>query len=414
MANFASLIKDTPNITLFLVGFILVLSVLLHTMYSQKVVNQGPTLLTTIGIFSTFLGIALGLLNFNADDVQGSVPALLEGMKTAFFASVVGVGAALTIKFRSFILGVPHSRGPSGETGEATAEQLAALLKGIQQALVGNEDSSLITQMKLSRQDTNDRLDALKAAQNEALQKLSEMGSKALVEALRDVIKDFNARITEQFGENFRHLNEAVARLLVWQHQYKDYIDTASKRHDEVVTAMESASSHFSELVGAAGNFTRIADDLRASIGSADNQQKALVKILSDLSHLLNSASGRLPQIEEKIIGITQQLSKAMEENQRMLSASINETGAVLKTSVQSATQSLTSANQDFNKQMSELAQKTKEQIARLDTALSEELTKSLESLGRQLATLSERFVADYTPLTERLRRLLDVARATA
>ena len=39
---------------------------------------------------------AMGLLDFNADDIQGSVPALLSGMKTAFFASVAGVFAALT------------------------------------------------------------------------------------------------------------------------------------------------------------------------------------------------------------------------------------------------------------------------------------------------------------------------------
>jgi hypothetical protein len=61
---------------------------------------------------------------------------------------------------------------------------------------VGNEETSLITQIKLMRSDTNDRLDALKAAQLQALQELSKMGSQALVEALRDVIKDFNAKIT--------------------------------------------------------------------------------------------------------------------------------------------------------------------------------------------------------------------------
>jgi hypothetical protein len=75
----------------------------------------------------------------------------------------------------------------------------------------------LITQIKLMRSDTNDRLDALKTAQLQALQELSRMGSQALVEALRDVIKDFNAKITEQFGDNFRALNAAVGQLLIWQ-----------------------------------------------------------------------------------------------------------------------------------------------------------------------------------------------------
>jgi hypothetical protein len=54
---------------------------------------------------------------------------------------------------------------------------------------------------------------------------------------------------------------------------------------------------------------------------------------------------------------------------------------------------------------------KTKEQISNLDAALTEELKKSLESLGRQLAALSERFVSDYAPLTDKLRRIVEMAK---
>ena len=75
------------------------------------------------------------------------------------------------------------------------------------------------------RSDTNDRLDALKAAQLQALQELSKMGSQALVEALRDVIKDFNAKITEQFGDNFKALNEGIGKLLIWQERYRFHVE---------------------------------------------------------------------------------------------------------------------------------------------------------------------------------------------
>ena len=45
-----------------------------------------------------------------------------------------------------------------------------------------------------------------------------------LVEALRDVVQDFNARVNEQFSETFKHLNEGVAKLLVWQEQHVETI----------------------------------------------------------------------------------------------------------------------------------------------------------------------------------------------
>ena len=78
---------------------------------------------------------------------------------------------------------------------------------------------------------------------------------------------------------------------------------------------------------------------------------------------------------------------------------------------MQAAHQSLTATNLEHNKQVVELSAKTKDQVAVLDKALSEELSNSLNGLGKQLAALSERFVADYGPLTDKLRALVDVSR---
>jgi hypothetical protein len=181
--NFAPLPIETLLFLLIVAG----LTVRFHARYGEKAIAYGPTILTTTGIFATFLGIAIGLFNFDQANIQASVPALLGDLKTAFWASVAGVGGALTIKLRHYFFGVQQGVSGSGADGEITATDLAKLLQGIQQALVGDDESTLVSQLKLLRSDTNERLDVLKRAQIEALQKLSEMGSKALVEALREV-----------------------------------------------------------------------------------------------------------------------------------------------------------------------------------------------------------------------------------
>ncbi len=66
---------------------ILAIWVVFNIRYNPRVVELGPTILTTIGIFGTFLGVALGLARFDTTNVQASVPALLAGLKTAFWAS---------------------------------------------------------------------------------------------------------------------------------------------------------------------------------------------------------------------------------------------------------------------------------------------------------------------------------------
>ncbi len=61
--------------------------------------NALPAVMVTIGILGTFVGIQFGLWNFDASDVQSSIPDLLGGLTTAFFTSIVGMLAALALRF---------------------------------------------------------------------------------------------------------------------------------------------------------------------------------------------------------------------------------------------------------------------------------------------------------------------------
>src|SRR5262245_18682715 len=99
-----------PSLTQFSIVLICILALFFHARFNQKTFAYAPTILTTTGIFFTFLGVAFGLSDFDTGNVQASVPALLGGLKTAFWASVAGVGGALTIKFRHFFLGLREER----------------------------------------------------------------------------------------------------------------------------------------------------------------------------------------------------------------------------------------------------------------------------------------------------------------
>lgn len=411
-----SFLIELPTHTQFFLGLILLLTLYFHAKYDDKTLIYGPTILTTTGIFATFLGIALGLADFDAGNIESSIPSLLAGLKTAFWASVAGVGGALTIKFRHFFIGRKQkTTDPNPETASdiATAD-FAKLLQNIQQAMIGNDDSTLISQLKLIRQDTNDRLDALKNAQQEALLMLSEMGSKTLVEALRDVIKDFNSRLTEQFGDNFKQLNESVGKLLIWQSQYKGHIEASTERHTKIVDSMEIASDNYQKLVSEAGRFTAVSTDLANLLTALEVQKQQLTNMLEPLANLLKSASGSLPEIEKKVLTLTEQLTRSVTANQKEVGEALTKNSQLIKTSIENVGQDFSRINQEFNSHLGDMAEKTNKQISALDAALTEELKKSLESLGRQLAALSEKFVDDYGPLTDRLRDIVHLARQSS
>lgn len=402
--------ETLPIQTQVFVSAIALLTLYFHARYNEASINHGPTILTTTGIFATFVGIAIGLSDFNSADIQSSVPSLLGGLKTAFWGSIVGVGGALTLKFRQLLLGNPKSSVGSGADGQVTAQDLAQLLKSIQQSLVGSEDSTLITQIKLARQENNDRLDALKKAQVEALEKLSELGSKQLIEALKDVIRDFNQRLTEQFGENFKQLNAAVEKLVIWQQQYKQHIEEISDRLAQITAAMNDSADHYKELVSKADSFTKVSTDLAALLTGLETQRNQLAASMKMLGELITAASSGLPQIEKKIVEFTDQMTSAVFKNQTDLNRALTESASHIRTSVETSGKDIAKINADVTREIAGVIEKTKAQVAILDTALTEELKKSLESLGRQLAALSEKFVSDYGPLTDRLRHLVQSA----
>ncbi len=395
------------------IALIVLLWLFFNIKFTPTAIALGPTILTTIGIFATFLGVALGLSRFDSANVAASVPSLLAGLKTAFWGSVFGVGAAVLIKARELLeLAIhPDDAAANSEAGDTQQADLLGALQAIKNALSGTDDGSLLSQLKLARQDSNDKLDALRNAQVEALQKLSEMGSKALVEALRDVIKDFNSKITEQFGDNFKELNAAVGRLLEWQEQYKEILNQTSSRITELIGFMGGLKDDLVQVISGAQQFTLISERLGKTLSTLENSESRLQEVSSALVQLLDSASTKVPQIEAAIIDLTVQMTHSAKENQQIVNEALTANTGAIKSAIQLSQQEMTKTNSEFSRQAVDLIEKTKQQVTELDKALSEELTKSLESLAKNFTALSEKFAYDYGPIAEKLKRIVDIGR---
>lgn len=60
-------------------------------------IEQLPSFISTLGVLGTFAGITKGLMNFDTGDLDHSIPLLLDGMKTAFFTSLLGMIGSLVL-----------------------------------------------------------------------------------------------------------------------------------------------------------------------------------------------------------------------------------------------------------------------------------------------------------------------------
>ena len=437
---------------LFIVG-ILAIWVVFNVRYSPRVVELGPTILTTLGIFGTFLGVAIGLAHFDSTNVQASVPALLAGLKTAFWASVFGVGAAVQIKGREFLFGNGEKQG---EGQEATP---LAVLVDIRDALGGIGENSMVQQLRLVRQDLNDRLlaqirmarqdtnermeafrngqlevvariDHMANAQTQALQNLATMGSQTLVETLQEVVVGFNDKVASQFGENYRELGQAVGQMLTWQNEYRETIKSMTGELAETLRLLGYAAGDFRAVTQGSERFAQTAERVARTLDGIEAGESRIADVTRGLVKLTEEASGRVPYIEARLLELTSQMTNAVQSNQQTLSAALTGSAAELRQAMEAsqasfadiarasaaqlqenqaaiaaaltanagamtdalqATQrNLLGAIAGFDEDTANLIGMTKERVVKLDHAMAVNLTKSIENLAGQLTAQME------------------------
>ncbi len=116
------------NITMLLTIAICTLIVLLFIYFQVKPTSKttvsAPSILTSIGIFGTFLGIAIGLMHFDPDNVISSVPTFLSGIKLAFWSSVVGILTALLHRVRFTIRPLEKEEASETDSDSSALESL--------------------------------------------------------------------------------------------------------------------------------------------------------------------------------------------------------------------------------------------------------------------------------------------------
>jgi len=63
----------------------------------EKWICQLPSFISTLGVLGTFIGITKGLAFFDTQNLVTSIPLLLDGLKTAFLTSLLGMTGSLIL-----------------------------------------------------------------------------------------------------------------------------------------------------------------------------------------------------------------------------------------------------------------------------------------------------------------------------
>jgi uncharacterized protein YoxC len=93
-----------------------------------------------------------------------------------------------------------------------TIDDVASLLGDLNRSLAGDEEATVLSQLLLSRQDSNERLDNLKRSFDELAKQIDKTNSQTLIESSKEILRDLNTNINEPIDEKSEKLNQVVEK----------------------------------------------------------------------------------------------------------------------------------------------------------------------------------------------------------
>lgn len=446
------------------------------------------SILVSTGVLGTFIGIFIGLVGFDSSSVSDSVPKLLDGLKTAFVTSILGMFLAILLSI------IQKSKGGDDAEDEITAlnniskkldkissidDKLTVLndvkknseilplintkldsidtnIKSLSSDISGVKEELKINQQSLF-EFLKDKLSEIDNSLKEAVQTLSKGTTEEIINALQDVIKDFNNNLTEQFGDNFKQLNEAVFNMIEWQNTYKNSIqefekqlkitsentnesnqnttvlikefaeinlkslqDFVNKNNQVLLLNIEKINTATSEntdnLIARVSEFSgEINNSLKESV---EQNQQANDKIKTSLSSLFEQMQGAVTttknnakQIDaittnyEKIANISEKLEIVINTNQNQIQNLENHLKGFAEISDEA--KGITKELKAFSDEVQGSLSKQSHALTTLTEEIERQLPTSLDTLNKSLTSLTTQFSTDYESFLEQVSKLM-------
>ena len=447
---------------------LMVLAVIWFRKILDQQVNAIASIMTVTGVLGTFAGIAWGLYSFDTTNIESSVPNLLEGLKFAFVTSILGILGSILLKLAMLNKQRKQSSAAeiyTGATvddlaellsdlltvekqeGNATNENLRSIessltgrfddlgellreiliverqegketkeaLQSIEKSLTGEGDSTVLTQLQKLRTSFSDKQDdliraftekqdSLIQAFSEFAQEMAENNTKALMEALENVIKDFNLKITEQFGDNFKQLNEAVGRINDWQEQYRQQMNELAAEFRVAAESIEISRHSLEVIAERSETIVSSAEQLGPILQALQQQIGQLETHLEAFSALAGNARDAFPIIEKRLDELTngfthvvqdtidnshasmQKQREALADQSRQLETTVEDTGNRIKQQTETVFERITARVDELTNGFTHVVQETIDN----SHASMQKQREALADQSRQLETTVE------------------------
>ncbi|MBW8190305.1 hypothetical protein K0504_04580 [Neiella marina] len=413
-----------------------------------------PALLTSLGITGTFLGITMGLSEFNmAGDSKALIASageLLEGMKTAFYTSLVGLSASALFmvlmkicasrlgKYQeSFLKGIAdhyfeaspilYLKELGGEQQQRaieaqirSSESIASVGTKMQQAIEGLQSFSdsfngddIASKVSSAVADSIDTsLAPVMSEVKQELSKLSEIKEQSQQELVELMINKMRGELIEPVTEELaktsaavvksndvgEQLNSNVERVIT---ATSGTVDTINQFQQETMLKLQGFAESLKGILDSfrddtQGSMSQIANEVNSMLSSAQaglNSQRSAfeesaTRATSAFEGMKDSLEGALDRRQVAESELFSNVTSRIDSLLNQVSTAFEDQTQVIVQTGEQASQLLQQTQQDFTNAVQERRKEESGLFEQMEQRISQLVTQSQDVFGEQAKTI--------------------------
>ena len=249
-----------------------------------------PTLMSSLGVLGTFAGITMGLINFDPQNLDASIPLLLSGLKTAFFTSLTGmIGSIILSKLVS-------SGFDQKDQGVSDINQAAGLITQSISKMEKSSDQKLDEMSKRLEKFTDSQdnfmssLSKFMEAQNSISQSMADCMSAISKDS--DDIKNLLGEKLDVISKKSESMADSMSAITKDSHEIKTLLNG---NLESITKNSDAALSKLSEIKDSISSST---DRISASVEGAET---AIIGQMVAEAALLEGQTSKMDEINNTV-----------------------------------------------------------------------------------------------------------------
>lgn len=364
------------------------------TSYNHYLMEFIPNMFPTLGMLGTFGGITYGLIYFNSEDLENSIPDLLQGLTTAFFVSIAGVFLLLIFSFVTNYMRYKNEK-------DLKSDETLALYDLIKQ----NKDSNDLLVSKLEMINTS-----IIANTNSSNTKLDNLKSSisTLSEVLSSNIENLNQSVLQVNQIDFEGSSVHLGNILIATFdETKQQTSALQNFSTDLANTIQNGFTQIKED-------TSITDTITSSFDKLVNDTRVTEKLDSVKSEITDLGSKLQSPAEDVVKGLSESLSSSMQEILQQVKGSIGE-GINSDMSEVAKELKLVSSNLNgFPDKINSMASGLEETFKKLENGLAQTTSETNEKSKEAIESLVTKIDALTSNLKESLEGLTNNVNETS